>query len=537
MFRRVLNSVSNSITGAAIIIAGATLISRLVGLLRDRILAHTFGAGPVMDAYYAAFKIPDLIYNLLVVGALSAGFIPIFTRLYHQKDQEEAWHLAGNVFNIIGVALGVLSVVGIIFAPTLVQLVAPGFNTQTLQLTVSFVRIMFLSPFLLGLSMVLGGILQSLRRFVIYSLSPIFYNIGIIIGATLLYPWIGQTGLAWGVVLGAVLHLSVQLYGAVLSGFKWKPLFNWRDPNTRAIGRMMIPRTLGLAAANINTIIFTVLCSLLPAGSVAIYNYADNLQWVPIGIIGIPFALAAFPALSYAAALKDWAEMSRRLSETARKILFLIIPLSLIFLLLRAQIVRVVLGSGAFDWTATINTADTLAFFALGLFAQALIPLFARAFYALGDSKTPFMAGVSAVLINIVLALALMKQLGVAGLALSASVGAIFNLTVLAIVLRGRIKSLEENTILSALGRISIAALFMGMAIQWLKYPLAEIFNQRYFWGIFGQGAVAGLAGLVVYGLICYILKLPEMLDFINSFHKRWLKLRNVPTEVVESKE
>ncbi len=533
MLPKFFNHASSSVTGAAIIIAAASLINKFVGLARDRILAHQFGAGPTMDAYYAAFKIPDLIYNLLVVGALTAGFIPVFTKLFQTSaDKKPAWDLANNVINIIGLSLVILALGGIIFAHPLSKIIAPGMDNYNRTTVAVFIRIMFVSPIFLGISMVVGGILQSLRRFVLYSLAPIFYNIGIIIGATVLIQTFGIIGLPIGVVLGASMHCLIQFFGAWNAGWQWRPILNWKDKNTWTIGKLMIPRTLGLAVSNLNNIITTILASLLPAGAIAAYNYADNLQWVPIGIIGIPFALAVFPILSQKHTENDLPGFINSLMHTVRQVLFLIIPLTVIFMLLRAQIVRVILGSGAFDWTATINTADALAFFSLGLFAQALNPIFTRGFYALENTKTPFVIGVVAALINIIFSLILMKKIGVSGLALAASIGAITNLILLAIALRERIKTLNESKLLASLWRISLAALAMAITIQLLKYPLAQAFDLDYFWGIFGQGAIAGISGLIVYCLICYALKSDELFTFVQSFKKRWLRTTQVPVEV-----
>ncbi|MDD2757766.1 MAG: murein biosynthesis integral membrane protein MurJ [Patescibacteria group bacterium] len=539
MFLRTINGQSKTITGAALIIAAATLMSRLVGLFRDRILAHYFGAGPVLDAYYAAFKIPDVIYNLLIVGALTAGFIPTFTALFNQgENKSPAWKLANNIINISAFILIILCGLGILFAPYLVPLIAPGFSEASRALAVTYTRIMFLSPLILGLSMTLGGILQSLRRFVFYSIAPIFYNLGIIIGAVVLVPMFGLPGLALGVVLGALLHLLLQVVGALLAGWRWHWTFNLKDAETRLIGKLMVPRTLGLAISELNIFVVTILASFLPVGSVAVYNFASNLQAVPIGIIGIPFALAVFPVLSAAAATKNHEEFIKNLSATARQILFLIIPLSMAIMLLRAQIVRVVLGTGAFDWTATINTADALAFFAFGLFAQALIPLLARAFYSLSDTKTPFVIGVVSELIAIIAALILMRSLGVAGLALAASIGGILNASLLVVYLRKNLTGLDGGPIISSLYRFTVAAMIMGIVIQALKYPLAKIFDLNYFWGVFGQGLVAGAVGLTVYGFICWLLKVPEFMHLKDSLARRWLKTGNVQTtEMIEGKE
>lgn len=539
MFLKTLNSQSKTITGAAVIIGAATLVSRIVGLFRDRVFAHYFGAGQVMDAYYAAFKIPDLIYTLLIVGALTAGFIPTFTKLFFQgEDKSRAWRLANNIINISGIALIVLCGLGIIFASYFVSLIAPGFTDANKELALNFTRVMFLSPLFLGLSMTLGGIMQSLSRFVLYSIAPIFYNIGIIIGAIFLTKFLGPTGLAWGVVLGAAMHFSIQFIGAMWSGWRWHLIIDLKDKETRLVGKLMVPRTLGLAISEVNILVVTILASLLPIGSVAIYNFASNLQAVPTGIIGIPFALAVFPILSAAAARNDTRDFVNNLSSTARQILFLIVPISMILMLLRAQIVRVILGTGAFGWSATTATADALAFFSFGLFAQALIPLLARAFYSLSDTKTPFSIGVIAELVAIIAALLLMKPLGVAGLALAGSFGAVLNLGLLAVYLRKSVGTLDGDKIISTLFKISIAAIIMGLIIQALKYPLASVLNLDYFWGIFGQGFICAIAGILVYCLICWLFRVPEFIQLKESLGRRWLKIKNIQTtEMIEGKD
>jgi putative peptidoglycan lipid II flippase len=531
MLLKNLNAQSKTITGAAIIIGSASLISRIIGLVRDRMLAHNFGAGSVMDSYYAAFKIPDLIYNLLILGALTAGFIPTFTKLLQKTNKNVAWKMANNVFNIAGIALIVFCGAGMLFAPWLVPVIAPGFTEVKRALTADFARVMFLSPLFLGLSMTLGGILQSLRRFVFYSLAPIFYNVGIIIGVLFLVPILGNIGLAWGVVFGAFLHFLIQMIAAIHAGYRWQWIFDLKDKSVQTVGKLMIPRTMGLAVTQLNLVIMTILASWLPSGSIAIYNYAFNIQSVPIGIIGIPFALAVFPLLSELAILKDKKQFIQNLSATIRKILFLITPITIIILLERAQIVRVILGSGEFDWTATTATANALAFFSFGLFAQTLIPLLARAFYALSDTKTPFFAGVIAELISIILALLLMKPWGIIGLVAAISLGAIFNLIILFIALRQKIGGLEADKIIDAIYRISVAGLVMAISIQFVKMLWGNNFNLDYFWKVFGQGLIAGIVGLTIYGLACYFLRLPEFMNFKDSFEKKWLKSRNVPNE------
>ncbi len=537
MLHKILTTESKTVSSAAFVIAATTLLSRLVGVFRDRVFAHYFGISPVMDAYYEAFKIPDLIYNLLIVGALTAGFIPTFTKLLlSDENRDAAWRLANNIINILAIILVIICGLGIIFTPFLTKIIAPGFDLETREWVNTFTRIMFISPLVLGISMVVGGILQSLRQFVIYSLAPIFYNLGIIVGAVGLTKLFGPAGLAWGVVLGALFHAGVQCVGAYKNGYRWKWILDFKDSSTRLIAKLMVPRTLGLAITQINILVTTVLASFLTKGSVAVYSYASNLQSVPNGVIGVSFALAAFPMLSNAVAKEDPAGFIEHLTKTMRQILFLIIPISVLILILRAQIVRVVLGTGAFDWTATQATFNTLAFFAMGLFAQSLIHLLARAFYALSDTKTPFVIGVISELVSIIAALLLMRPLGVAGLALAFSIGNILHALMLAIGLRSVTGSLEESKLFSILYKITIASIVMALAAQYLKNILGTLFDLSHFWEVLLQGGIAATIGLLVYGGVCYVLKVEEIIELGKSFKKRWFRLLNiqVPLDDVE---
>lgn len=529
------NGRAKTITGAAIILAAASLISRLLGLVRDRVLAHYFGAGEIIDAYQAAFKIPDLLYNLSLLGALSIGFIPIFTKLYLKArgKQKEAWNFLNNTFNLLSVVLMAAALILGLLMPALAGLVAPGFSGEKRNLTILLARIMLFSPLLLGLSAVAGGVFQSLKNFLIYSLSPLFYNLGIILGVLFLVPCFGPAGLAWGVVLGAFLHLIVQAPFLLKTGWRWRPLFDWRDQNLWKMIRLVIPRAFGLAALQINMLAITALASTLTAGSVAIFNYAYNLQSFPLGIIGVSFAVAAFPTFAALAARNKKEELARVLAQTTRQTLFFIIPLSVLFLMLRAQIVRVALGSGAFDWAATVQTADTLAFFALSLFAQSLSALLARAFYALEDTKTPLLIGLATVIINIAAGWWLTKdKFGVEGLALSFSLASVLNTALFWILLRRRLGSLKEETILPAFYKMSIAALIMGLGIQGLKNLIAPAVNMDTFLGVFSQGLLAGLGGLLIYVLIGLSLKSHEMIIFVETIKKKFVRQKNLPPDI-----
>jgi len=538
MIKKLFTGQINSITIAALLVALSSLASRALGIFRDRILAGQFGAGDTLDIYYAAFRIPDLIYNLIVLGALSAGFIPILTKLIKDykcdkgcsdsETNQEAWSLSNNVLNILSLILVVLSLLGLMFSPWLTRLIAPGFSPEKQALTSSLTQIMFLSPFFLGISSILGGILQSFKRFFFYSLSPIFYNVGIIIGAIYLVPLWGVYGLAWGVAIGAFFHMIIQIPAVLKLGYRYSFRMDFKDGNTRQIGIMMIPRTLSLAVNQINFIVITVIASTLAGGSLAIFNLANNLQSFPIGIFGLSFAVAAFPALS--AVAFDKKKLIDNFSNIFRQILFFIVPSTVLLLTLRAQIIRVILGTGQFDWNDTILTLNTLGFFSISLFAQASIPLLIRVFYARHDSKTPFYIGLICVIVNVFLSIFLNKKFGVSGLALAFSISSVLNFILLWLILKMEIGEMDEVRILFSAIKFSIAALACGVTVQVMKLLVWPFIDMTRVWGVATQGLVAGLAGTLVYILFCYLLKSEELFSFWDSLRRRlsWKKVESI---------
>jgi len=535
MIKKLLNGESKTITGAAIIIAVTSLTSRFLGIIRDRILAGQFGAGDTLDAYYAAFRIPDLVYNLLVLGALSAGFIPVFTALI-EKNKNEGWQLANRVLNILIVALAILCGIFAIFTPQLMRWITPGFNGEKLDITINLTRIMFLSPLILGVSSLFGGILQSFKRFLVFSLAPIFYNLGIIFGALVLVNFFGVYGLAYGVIIGALLHLLVQIPTSIYLG--WRPQFLWDfNKDLKKVFTMMVPRTIGLAVSQLNLVVITIIATLLSAGSLAVFNLANNLQYFPIGIFGISFAIAAFPTLSALAIKENKNDFVESFSNTTRQILFFIIPASALFLILRAQIVRVILGSGAFTWEDTILTADCLAMFSISLFAQSLTPLLIRGFYALHNAITPFLISLFCAILNIALSLYFTGtwffsgsglNLGVAGLALAFSIAQILNFAILWVFLKFKIGSLDEKRIIWAVFKISIATLIMGIVTQFMKFGIEPFFGTSTFLGIFAQGLIAGLVGIAVFIIVGLVLRSAEMFTFVDAIKRRLFKNKAV---------
>jgi len=524
---------TQSIAAAAFIISLSGAASRLLGLFRDRLLAGQFGAGDTLDAYYAAFRIPDLIYNLMIVGALSAAFIPVFTELLQKKDEDEAWEFSSGILSLQILITGIISILLVIFAPTLMRFVTPGYTGAKFSLTVTLTRIMFLSPFFMGISGIIGGALVSFKKFLIYSLAPIFYNVGIIIGVLFLVKPFGPAGLAWGVVLGALLQLLVQYPAVKFSGFYFRPMFMgaWKNPSVRKMLKLTIPRTLTIAASQINATIITIFASTLASGSLAVFFFANNIQSAPLGLFGVSFAIAVFPTLSAYAAKGEKEEFIRAFSRTFRQVLFFVIPLSVFLFVLRAQTVRVILGTGKFNWDNTILTFQVLGLLAMSLFAQSLLPLLTRAFYALQNTKIPLLITIVSEATTLLLVIVLIKPFGIFGLAIAYSVSSIVNMVLLIVFLRKTLPHIDGKTIINSTIRITAASLVAGAVAQTVKTVIGTQGQLDTLVAVLIQLVVSGTVGLGAFALACYYFKVEEFSQFIDSVTKRIFKNKQAMTE------
>ena len=419
------------------------------------------------------------------------------------------------------------------FTPTIVSLIAFGFSEEKQMAVIGLTRVMLISPLLLGLSSILGGILNSHKKFFFYSLAPIFYNIGIIIGVVFFVEMFGIAGLGYGVILGALMHLLVQIPEVIRCGLKFKPDFNFKDSNLKKVLILMIPRTMGLAVVQINFLVVTILASTLESGSLAIFSLANNIQSVPLGLFGVSFAIVAFPTLSCSWAQNRKKEFVDNFSTVFEKIVFFIIPTSIIFITLRAQLVRIILGSGRFDWHDTILTFQALGVFSLSLFAQTLIPLLTRSFYAVHNTKTPFFIGIFSEAINLFLALVLIQKYEIIGLVWAFSIATIVNMFLLLIVLRKKVGNLNEKSIIQKTWRVVSASVAMVIGIQTTKYLIAfsfETFNFNVFGqvinmytliGVLIQTTLSLIAGSALFYLASRILKIEELDYFINLLKRK----------------
>ncbi len=539
--KRIFSHENSTLLSAAAILAVSSLLSRLVGLLRDRLLASTLGAGDALDIYYGAFRLPDFVFNILIGGAVSAAFIPIFAEIF-SKNKEEGWRYGTNIINFTFLSAVAICVLLILFAEPIVRLIVPGFGPEKLALTVKLTRIMFLSPIFLGLSSLFSGLLQYFNRFFVYSLAPILYNIGIIIGIVFLYPALGLVGLAWGVALGALMHLAIQIPAAVSAGWQWNPFLRLADKKLWETLFIMAPRTFSLLSLQINLWAITAISSLLTAGSVAIFYLADNLQHLPVGVFGFSLAIALFPALSRAEAVQNKEEFFKHFSEGLRLIFFFTFPLSVLFFVLRAHIVRVVLGAGNFGWVDTRLTAAVLGIFSFSIFLQSIQPLLNRAFFSLKDSKIPTLLTVVFVCFNVALALVFINSITpdsfiskimkvddladtrVLGLPLAFTIASFLQIGLLMILLKRKI-NFDTREIWISILKVFAGAIIAVPVCYIALYGLAQFLPTDTFVGVFLQGLIAGIVSLAIFLLAVILLRSPEV-KILNNFLERKFKIK-----------
>jgi len=523
-----------TVSSAAFILAGTGLVSNILGLFRERLIAGHFGASHETDIFYASFRIPDLIFNVLILGALSSVFIPIFVEKLSKNKKKEAHILANSFMNFILIFAIIFGIAIFILAPKLVPFLLPGFFTQdvksnvdTYQTTVSLMRLMLLSPIFFSISGILGGILNSHKRFIAYSLAPIVYNVSIILAMVFLVDKVNPPiyAPAIGVVAGAFMTVVIQLPSTIRTGWRWRPVIDFKKGEVANIMKMMVPRTMTIGVSQINLVVDTIVLSFF-VGGISVFNYANNIQTVPTVIFGIAIATAIFPALSESYASENMDEFMDRFSWSARRILFFMIPATIGIIVLRAQIVRLIFGIGNFDWTATYWTTKTLLCFSFGLVAQGLIPLFVRAFYAIKDTKNPFYIGVLVMAVNAILSVTFpfipSLGLGVAGVALAFSIAGIVNAVLLAIVLHEKVGILDHNhKIFESTTRLIIASVVMGIVVHYSLYLFDIGVDTHRVTGLFLQTTGAVILGSLTYFLLTWLFKCEEVKFVLDKVKRK----------------
>lgn len=559
MVKKILGIFGKEIKGlheAAYILAAFVFFSQILGLFRDRLLASQFGAGEIVDLYYASFRIPDLLFVAITSFISASVLIPVFSAKINNKV--ELQKIVNSLFTFFIISAVLICILVFIFAPFFLKFLIPGiFNGQYSNELVLFTRIMLLSPLLLGISQLFGSIVQVYRRFFIYAISPILYNAGIIIGILFLYPMFEIIGLIYGVILGLILHIIIQIPAIVKHDLVPKLSFTIDWNEIRHILKISLPRAVTLGSTQLILLFFVYLASSMATGSISVLNFAYNLQGVPLAIIGISYSMAAFPTLSKLYASGDKEEFLGHLITSARHIIFWSIPVIVMFVVLRAQIVRTIFGFGEFDWQDTRLTAAALAIFSVSVLGQSLILLFVRAYYSTGQTKKPLYINIISTIFIIISSLILLKLFSsfekfklffekiirvsdvsdttILMLPVAFSFGLILNLILLWIHFENDFKGFSKS-LSKTFNQSCIASLLAGIASYIMLDVFDNFFNLKTVEGVFLQGFFAGIIGICIWALFLYIVKNYEFNEVIKTFHKRFWR-NSAQSEIVLDQE
>jgi putative peptidoglycan lipid II flippase len=521
---------------AAYLLALFAFLSQVLALARDRVFAHFFGAGHILDAYFAAFKIPDLLFAYITLFVSSFALIPLLAARGGVEDGR-ARSLLGSVFFSFGFFSILMAGILFVVMPILVPFLFPGFSTTTQESVVMLSRIMLLQPLLLGFSSIIASVVQSARKFVLYALAPIFYNLGIIVGALFLYPVLGIAGLGWGVVLGASAHFAIQIIPFFMGSVRVAPRFSRTIlADTYAVVRASLPRALALSSNQILMLVLMSSASVAAVGSVAAFSFAFNLQSVPLSIIGVSYASALFPALAALFVKGEREAFTFEVWTAVRHIIFWTTPAIVLMIVLRAHIVRVILGSGAFSWNDTRLTAAILAAFLVSLIAQALLLIFSRAYYATHKEWTPIImnigiavgAGICAYLgfqwfhavpsvqyfIEHVFRIDGISGSGVVMLALGYSFALIVGVFIFSILFA--IQFGFDTRVLHTLSCTAVASIFAGSAAYGTRILFGPLLPSDTFVGIFLQASIAGVSGGCAWALALWLVKSREFSEVVT---------------------
>jgi len=527
-------------TWAAALVALSVFLSRTLGLVRDRFLAGSFGAGPVLDIYFASFRLSTMIQAVFIAGGIGAVFLPIFAEEF-RKNREKAFLFANNLLNISFVFFGLICIVFIISAPWLIDLIAPGFSAEQKEDLIFLSRIIMLTPILFSASSIFSGFLQYSDRFLAYGLAPIFYNLGIIGGIVFLFPLIGLSGLAWGAVIGALAHLLIQVPSAFLAGFKYQFVFTLKNYRLKKTLELMAPTALGAFFTELNITMITAIASGLTAGSISIYNLSQNLAGIPIGLVGIPFSIAFFPRLSKKWAFPDKSEFWSEFWTYLRRLVYLIFPISVLAFVLRAQIIRIILKTGMWGWEETRLSAAALGILCVSIIFLSLLTFFRKVFYCLRQAKIlAFSEGLKFVLTAglcflflfalknsesfLSLFSSIFRVQGISGvevlaLPLALSLAIFIQFFFLAIVLLQKEASVPNTKIIVPSLKIFFLSLVSG-ASAWFSLRLLSASFSDSLLGLFAQALIAGLVGFSVYVLLSFVLKMPELKELWQEIKK-----------------
>lgn len=524
----VKNLLSLLATRQSTILSGASILmitvfaSKFLGLIKDRLLVHNFTTAQT-DVFFAAFNLPDLMYQFLILGTLSVAFIPIFTDYLHKKGEKEAFDFASNILNLSLLIFGLVALLSFLFVPAINSILVPGFDGPKKDLTDQLTRIVLFSQLFFVVGSFFVGVSQSYQRFIIPALAPFFYNLGIIFGIAVLSPSLGLYGPAIGAVIGAFLHVGIQLPLIKSLGFQYSFSFDFFNEGVRLVFKMMSLRNISLMAEAVSDKVAMALASLISEGSLTVFNFSQHLYTAPIGLFGATIAQAALPVLSQEQARGERESFKVTLLTTLHQILFLTLPAAAILIVLRIPVVRLVFGASQFNWTDTVLTGRTVAFFALGLAAQSAILLLVRGFYALKDTKTPVMVSVSTVAFNITLSFIFVRVLiwDVWGLGLAYAITTNISLALLLYFLQKKLGGFNFHALFEPALKMLVAATTAAVALYIPIKALDQlVFDTTRTVNLIILTGIASLFGLGVYLLLVWLMQVKELDTFTQLIKK-----------------
>jgi len=509
------------VLGAALIVMSGFVASKLLGLIRNIVISHQYGATREYEQFIAAISVPDTVFQVLAGGTVSAAFIPVFTSFLAQRQGRNAWRLMSGLINLALVGIGVIALALAIAAPALTGLLVPGWTPAEQQEVARLARIMMISPVIFAVSALVTSVLNGAKRFALATAAPLMYNLSLIGGAIFLRAW-GAEGLAYAAVVGALLHLVVQLPGLARVGARYSLGFALDLAGTREVGRLMIPRVLSLGVSQLNLLVNVALASFLIQGSVAYLSYAWLLLMVPLGVVGMGMATAAFPTLAEQSAQDQTDEQRQTFLFALRLILYLTVPAAVGLVVLGYPIVALLLQRGAFDPSATWATSFALAWYAVGLPGHATIEIVDRVFYAQHDTATPLRIAALGAAINIVFSVILMRtELSFGGLALANSIAALTEATLLTIVLQRRLGWIRARELVPFAWRVVLAAAAMG-GVAVLMYAALSARVDIVHWT--GQATVlfsVAVTAAIVYGALSLTLGVDDARRVASLIRRR----------------
>lgn len=469
--RKILSAPQASVLSAATIIMMMVVASRVLGLVRQRILAHFFGASE-LALFFAAFRLPDTIFEVLVFGTFSSAFIPVFTKSL-KKGAKEAWQTAGIIVNLGLLIFTVFAAISVLSAHNIYSLVAPGFEIEERLQIVKVARVLFAAQGFFVVSYVLTGVLESLRRFLVPALAPLFYNLGIIAGTVFLVPKYGLLAPAIGVLIGAFAHFIIQLPLATRLGFRFIKSVKITK-NVKQIGKLAFPRVIELSFLQVSKTVELLLSSLISTAAYTYFTFGNTLQLLPVGLFGTSIAKAALPTLSREADSPE--KFAKTLSQSLYQIVFLVVPIATVLIVLRIPIVRLVYGTEIFSWESTVQTGYVVSAFAFGVVFQAATAILARGFYALGDTKTPVIVSIASISLVVIASVVFILGLSIPvwGLAAAFSLGSFFQATILFYLIGKKIGQNFNFQLIAPIIKSAVAALGSGGVM----FFLVKIFDR-----------------------------------------------------------